>query len=193
MNCSNIDLKGYFLGEAPLADRAAAESHVRECAACASELERMRTVRSALFAAPEEEMPRRIVFTEAKSAVAPAQPWWKWTFASAAMLSAAMVAHATWRPAAAPAPTVDVAAIEASVTAKLQPGLDQQVRQAVSTAVADAETRANDRAMKLVAATERRLNEEHRTEVVALQSNIELLTKRVNVWRTTAANYEVRQ
>ena len=41
MSCSSIDLKAYFLGELPAANEAPVEDHVRACAACREELERL--------------------------------------------------------------------------------------------------------------------------------------------------------
>ncbi len=162
MNCNDTDVKGYFLNELAAADKARADHHIRECDACGEELDRLRITHAALFGAPDEEIPRRIVFATERG-VEP-QGWWHriWNsgprlgFASAAMLSAAILVHAFADGSGA--------------------GIDQKVNAAVVKAVARIET-------------------DHREEVAALQSNIEWLTKRVNVYRVTAASYEreVRQ
>ena len=195
MNCSEIDIKGYFLQELTAAERAVADRHVRECAGCAEELDRLRITESALLALPEEEMPRRLVF----AAERPPQPepslwrrFWnsgpKLGFASAAMLSCAILVHGLTPPTpqtpAAAAPTVDIAAIEAR--------LEQSFEAKLAAGIAEAEKRADQRAAKLAAANEQKLANEYRAEVVTLASQVEWLTKKMNVMRV-ASNYEVRQ
>ncbi|MBM3734800.1 MAG: hypothetical protein FJW39_03365 [Acidobacteria bacterium] len=162
MNCSEIDVKGYFLNEIAPADKVLAEHHIRECAVCGEELDRLRITQAALFGARDEEMPRRIVFaTEQPRGTS----WWAglWNngprlgFASAAMLSVAILGH--------------------GLLARTPAGsgaIDEKVNAAVAKAVVE-------------------IRAEHREEVEALHSNIEWLTKRINVYRVTAANYEVRQ
>lgn len=195
MNCSQIDIKGYFLQELTAAERAVADRHVRECAGCAEELDRLRITESALLALPEEEMPRRLVFA-AERAPEPRPSFWQrfWNsgpklgFASAAMLSCAILVHgltpsAPQTPAVA-APTIDVAAIEAR--------LNQSFETKLTAGIAEAEKRADQRAAKIAAVNEQKLANEYRAEVVALASQVEWLTKKMNVMRV-AANYEVRQ
>jgi hypothetical protein len=195
MNCSEIDIKGYFFNELAASERAAAERHVTACGVCAEELDRLRITESALLALPEEEMPRRLVFAVQGGVERPASFWQRfWAsgpkigFASAAMLSCAILLHGFSRAAPPPAPVVEV---RAAAVAELQSRLDLLER-SVPVAVAEAEKRAVEKTGKLAAANEQRLANEYRAEVVALASQVEWLTKRMNVMRV-AANYEVRQ
>jgi anti-sigma factor RsiW len=98
MNCSQFDLKGYYLGEPGEAGRAEVEEHLKVCAACREELSRLRLTGLALASVPDEEMPHRIAFLPDRTY----QPsgWLRfWNsaprlgFASAAMLSAAILVH----------------------------------------------------------------------------------------------------
>ncbi len=195
MNCSEIDVKGYFLQELTAAERAVADRHVRECPGCAEELDRLRITESALLALPEEEMPRRLVFAAERSPRPEPSLWqrfWnsgpKLGFASAAMLSCAILVHGLTPPVpqtpAVAAPTVDVAAIEVR--------LNQSFEVKLAAGIAEAEKRADQRATKLAAANEQKLANEYRAEVVSLASQVEWLTKKMNVMRV-ASNYEVRQ
>lgn len=195
MNCSEFDIKGYFLNEIAVSERAAAERHVRNCAVCSEELDRLRITESALLALPEEEMPRRLVFASERPP-APEPGFWQrlWNsgpklgFASAAMLSCAILLHGVTRPVPpAPGPvtpTVDVAAIEQR--------LNQSFEAKLAAGIAEAERRADQRATRLASANEQKLANEYRAEVVSLASQVEWLTKKMNVMRV-ASNYEVRQ
>jgi anti-sigma factor RsiW len=120
MSCSNFDWKGYLLGEIPEGERRQARDHAASCAACAAELERLRLTHAAMLTLGDEEMPRRIAFVSDK--VFEPGRWRRfWSsgprlgFASAAMLSAAILAHALiGQPAAAPPPP-DAARLEAQI------------------------------------------------------------------------------
>ncbi len=129
MSCSPFDLKDYFLEE--LADpqqRHQVEAHVRSCRSCHEELERLQLTQAALFQLRDEEIPQRIAFVSDKVfEPSPAKRWlaafWgssaRLGFASAAMLSVALVVFAARRPAPAPAPpaAVSTAMIEQRVQA----------------------------------------------------------------------------
>ena len=98
MNCSQFDLKSYFLGEPDVAGRGAVEEHLKACLACREELDRLRLTRAALASVPDEEMPHRIAFVSDK--IFEPRGWARfWDsaprlgFASAAMLSAAIIIH----------------------------------------------------------------------------------------------------
>ena len=116
MSCSPFDLRDYFLQE--LADpqqQRLVEVHVKTCAPCREELDRLRITGAALRCMADEEIPQRIAFVSDK--IFEPSPWRRWLaafwnsgarlgFASAAMLSASLVVFAL-RPAA-PAPVVGV-------------------------------------------------------------------------------------
>jgi len=108
MSCSPFDLKDYFLKELPDASRQPVEDHLRTCPACQEELDRLRLTEAALFALRDEEIPRRIGFvSDEVFEPAPWRRWWgafwgsaaRLGFASAAVLSIAILVHAFVRPA----------------------------------------------------------------------------------------------
>jgi anti-sigma factor RsiW len=103
MSCSGFDVRDYFFGELPEAERATAERHVATCSDCAAELEQLRGIRGTLMTLREEEMPRRIGFVSDK--IFEPSPLRRWLsgfwlsgarlgFASAAMLSVALLVFA---------------------------------------------------------------------------------------------------
>jgi anti-sigma factor RsiW len=127
MSCSPFDLRDYFFQE--LSDphrQRQVEAHVKTCAPCREELDRLRLTGAALRSLADEEIPQRIAFVSDK--IFEPSPWRRWLaafwnsgarlgFASAAMLSASLVVFAL-RPA--PAPVLSVmrpAAVEASAPA----------------------------------------------------------------------------
>jgi len=127
MSCSTYVLKAYLFGEATEEERRCVAGHAASCAACSEELERLRTTHAALMSVPEEEIPRRIAFVSDKVF----EPrWWqrffqsgsRVGFASAAMLSLAILAHGY-----------------------IGPSGPESVEQAVQKAVAEAEQRLEAR------------------------------------------------
>ena len=122
MSCSPFDLRDYFFQELADPQQRLVEAHVKTCAPCREELDRLRITGAALRSLAEEEIPQRIAFVSDK--IFEPSPWRRWLaafwnsgarlgFASAAMLSASLVVFAL-RPA--PAPVLSV--MRASVTAK---------------------------------------------------------------------------
>src|ERR1035441_3578675 len=102
MSCSPFDLKDYFLRELAPSARAQVEGHVRQCAACREELERLQMTQNALFSLRDEEIPQRIAFvSDPIFEPSPARRWlgafWASTarlgVASSAMLSRIRRAH----------------------------------------------------------------------------------------------------
>jgi hypothetical protein len=148
MSCSPFDLKDYFLQELSDPQRRQVEAHVKTCQPCHEELDRLRLTEAALFALREEEIPQRIAFVS--DPVFEPSPWRRalsafWNsgarlgFASAAMLSAALVVFALHRPA--PAPVVSVAPAPVQTVAAAAPGLsDAEVQARIDAAVARAVT-----------------------------------------------------
>ncbi len=122
MSCSNIDWKGYALGELDGNGRAQAEAHAATCESCREELAATRLTLDALSTLREEEVPRRIAFVSDKVF----EPrWWQriWnpTFAAACVIAAAILIHGF---AGFARPSADSAQIQARV--------DQAVEQAVA-------------------------------------------------------------
>ena len=178
-NCSatdfNLDvLKAYALGEIAGREKASVEEHVRACAGCREELDRLDLTKTALASLPDEEIPQRIAFVS-DAVFEPS--WWQrvWRsgpvmgFASAVVLAAAILAHGVLqRPPviAAPAP-VTVAASK--------PHVDETVLQAaVVKAVAESEHRQASQNLKLLDAAEKRLEFRYRNQLVSAQETIRM-------------------
>jgi anti-sigma factor RsiW len=66
MSCSPFDLRDYFLKELPGPDGKQVEVHIKICAACREELERLRVTEAALVSLRDEEMPQRLAFVSDK-------------------------------------------------------------------------------------------------------------------------------
>lgn len=130
MSCSPFDLKDYFFGELKSAERDAVEAHAATCEVCREELNALQSTRAALLSIPDEEPPRRIAFVSDKVF----EPrWWQvlWNsgpklgFASAAMLSAAILFHGF---TARPSPAVIEAEVAKAVAANEQQHSDHLLR-----------------------------------------------------------------
>jgi hypothetical protein len=125
MSCSPFDLRDYLLQElAGPQQRRQVEAHVKTCAPCREELDRLRITEAALLTLADEEIPQRIAFVSDK--IFEPSPWRRWLaafwnsgarlgFASAAMLSASLVLFAL-KPAPAPALSMIRPAVPAAVT-----------------------------------------------------------------------------
>ena len=102
MSCSPFDLRDYFLKELPGPEGKQVELHIKTCAECREELERLRATEAALVSLSDEEIPQRLAFVSDKIfEPSPARRAWvafwgsgaRLGFASAAMLSAALVVY----------------------------------------------------------------------------------------------------
>jgi hypothetical protein len=141
MSCSPFDLRDYHFQELTDPQRRQVESHVKTCQSCREELQGLQLTESALFTLREEEIPQRIAFVS--DPIFEPSPlrrffsdFWgsaaRLGFASAAMLSAALVVFSLTRPAPAPvqlANGVDVQALVdqavARKTAEITADLDK--------------------------------------------------------------------
>lgn len=145
--------------------------------------ERAAATVAALRSLPYEEPPRRIAFVSDKVF----EPtWWqrfwavpKWGFASAAMLSGAILFHAVTRPAPVLQSAAPVAAQQAAAPA---PNVDAMVQAAVAKSAADLEKRYQAQAAQLVKAAEERLLIEYRQEMAAVAANNEMLLKKLGTY-----------
>jgi len=186
MSCSQFDAKAYFFGELAEADRRPAEDHLKACQDCREELERLRITRAALVSVPEEELPRRIAFVSDR--VFEPRGWRRWLesapklgFASAAMLSAAILVHAFIRPApVVTPPLVDTAAIETRIETEVARRLEAVVQNAMT----EAQDRQAQNAAALVKAAEERLNQQRQADLVFVGENFEYLRKKLGVYYT---------
>lgn len=162
MSCSPFDLRDYLLGELAESEHRQVELHARNCGGCHDELERLRITHSTLLALRDEEVPQRIGFVSDKVfEPSPLRRAWQalWGsaprlgFASAAMLSAALVIFTFFRP------VVTAPVVATADTAKIEAQVSQRVAAAVDKAVAESEARQTRKTAELVAAAERRFRE----------------------------------
>lgn len=184
MSCSPFDLRDYYFKELPQNERRLTEVHVKTCANCREELERLRGTEAALLTLPDEEIPQRIGFVS-DPVFQPSvfRRGWEalWGsaallgFASAAMLSVALVVFAFVHPASqpsAPAPAFDRAALEADFSRRLN--------DSVKKAVAESEARQARQTADLLAASERRHQLETQAVFVRVQEYLDVEKKRMN-------------
>ncbi len=196
MSCSPFDIRDYFLGELPESSRPLMEAHLKLCGACRDEVERLRVTQSALLSFSDEELPQRIRFVSDK--VFEPSPLRRWLngfwnsgarlgFASAALLTVALLVTALHRPTTvireivqSPAPIQQASQTTSGIG-------QQQLDEAVRTAVAEAESRQEQRTQALLAATEKR--HELDTQAISLQveENIGVMRKMLNRYIVASA------
>jgi len=184
MSCSPFDLRDYYFQELAENERRVTEVHVKTCAHCREELDRLRGTEAALLTLPDEEIPQRIGFVsdpvfEPSAFRRGWESLWgsasRLGFASAAMLSVALMVFAFIRPVpqiGAPAPAIDRTALEA--------GFSGRVNEAVGKAVAQSEARQERRTQELLAAAEKRHELETQAMMVRVQEYLEVEKKRLN-------------
>jgi anti-sigma factor RsiW len=190
MSCSPFDLRDYFLEELPENDRRQVEGHVKTCPLCREELDALRITGAALRSLPEEEIPQRIAFVSDKIfEPSPARRWWSafWNsgarlgFASAAMLSIAILVSALTRPAPAPVEVVTPPVTQAEV--------DRRIAEAVTKAVADSEARQAKKTDELISAVEKRNEIDRQALILAFDKTYEYMQKRLNRYVIAANDY----
>jgi anti-sigma factor RsiW len=167
MSCSPFDLRDYLFGELAEADRRQVDVHVRGCGGCQEEMERLRITQSTLLELRDEDVPQRIGFVS-DPVFEPSGPrrFWQafWAsgpklgFASAAMLSAALVIFTFLRPMTPP-PAVAVASLD---TAKIEQQVSERVAGEVRKFVAESEARQQKKTADLLAVAERRYEQQQR-------------------------------
>jgi anti-sigma factor RsiW len=182
MSCSPFDLRDYFFGELPDESRRQVNFHLKACAACQDELDHLRLTQSALLCLRDEEIPQRIGFVSDKVfEPSTARRWWgtfwgstaRLAFASAAMLSIAIIFSALHRPATAPMAVVDTA----NIAAKIQADVSKQVAIAVAQAVSESEARQAEKTAALLTVAEKRRQE----DVFATAQALSVLNKQLNI------------
>ena len=199
MSCSPFDLKDFFLKELPTPQALQVEEHIHGCSGCREELERLQLTEVALRSLPEEEVPQRIAFVSDK--VFEPSPWrralqafWgsaaRLGFASAAMLSLALVVTAFHRPVPAPAGNAPVVQVD---TARLEAQLTERVNQSVRKAVAESEARQAKQTAELIQAMEKRSEIDRQGLLMAVSQNIEVSRKERNVAYHALNDFSTRQ
>jgi len=188
MSCSPFDLRDYYFKDLAENERRLTEVHVKTCAHCREELERLRGAEAALLALPDEEIPQRIGFVSDPVFQPSAfrRGWdalWgssaRLGFASAAMLSAALVVFSLTRPVPqfiAPAPALT----RAGMQAEMQTDFSKRLNDAVAKAVAESETRQARQTRELLAASETRHALETQAMMVRVQEYLDVEKKRMN-------------
>ena len=207
MTCSSVDLKAYVLGELPESEKGLVAGHVRECASCSEEMERLSLTHLALVSLRDEEVPRRIAFVSDKVF----EPrWWQrvWRsgpamgFASAAVLACAILAHGLLRPAplAGPSATVDSAVVERRVAAQVSERVNARVNdivavavaKAVSDAVSNEDARERSRTAELLAGVEKKYDLQRKADMLAIAANLEIERKERARLYMASSGLEVR-
>lgn len=198
MSCSPFDLRDYLFGELAEPDRRQVEGHVHSCTHCNEDLERLRLTHSTLLALRDEEVPQRIGFVSDKVfEPSPVRRAWRslWGsspnlgFASAAMLSAALVIFAFFRPAA-------VISVPVVNQAKIEQQVSERVTAAVVKAVNESEARQASKTVALLAAAEQRFDEQRqgdRANMENLAQSIVVLQKQVNVSKSLLARASLEE
>ena len=157
MSCSPFDLRDYCLKELTDPQQRQVESHVKTCQPCREELDRLNVTQSALYSLRDEEIPQRIAFVSDK--IFEPSPMRRWLagfwgsaarlgFASAAMISAAIVVYAL-RPAA-PVQVVSTPPQQVVQTVS-DSDIQARVDAAVARATVDLDARQAERNKQLVA------------------------------------------
>ena len=184
MSCSPFDLRDYYFKDLAENERRLTEVHVKTCAHCREELDRLRGTETALLALPDEEIPQRIGFVSDPVFQPSAfrRGWdalWgsaaRLGFASAAMLSAALLVFSLTRPipqASVPAPAIARTALEADFS--------KRVNDAVAKAVAESEARQARQTRELLAASDTRHALETQEMKLRFDQYIEVENKRRN-------------
>lgn len=182
MNCSQVDLKAYTLGETTEEGRRQIENHAAACAECREELARLAATRDSLLMLRDEEMPRRIAFVSDK-VFEPS--WWQrvWNsgpklgFASAAMLSVALLANVWMRPTPVAAQGVSQADL-ARTEVRLQKEMDARMEATLTKAVADSEARQTKRTAAMLETAAKEYQVERRM-LSATAGSYDMLYKQV--------------
>jgi hypothetical protein len=212
MSCSPFDLRDYFLQElAGPHQRLQVEAHVKTCAPCREELDRLRITEAALRCMADEEIPQRIAFVSDK--IFEPSPWRRWLaafwnsgarlgFASAAMLSASLVLFAL-KPAPAPviAPVIGRVtgpvigatrpAVPAAVTATQAPAAPQAAASGAVVSEAEIERRIHAAVEQAVDLKTKDLLKEIQSERVRLMvatDQLEQDERRMRHLQVVAAN-----
>ena len=161
MSCSPFDLRDYYLKELSDPQLRQVEAHVKDCAACREELERLRLTQATLLSLRDEEIPQRIAFVS-DPVFEPSGPrrWWgafwgspaRMGFAAAGVLSAALLVTTLTRTPGMPAGS-GLSAAE----------VDRRIQQAVSAS----EERQTRKTTQLVHDLVQRVDTERNARLVA--------------------------
>jgi hypothetical protein len=193
MNCSPFELHDYFLGELAENERRQMDHHVRACASCSDELERLKITQTALMTLREEAIPQRIGFVSDKvfEPGVVGRSWrsfWGSTaqlvFASAAMLSIAIVVHAV-----RPAERVVADRAEPLSAVVIERQVAEHVQAAVQKVVAESEARQTAKTSELLAVAEERYQAQREAEMRNVADAFSVLQKHYNLMVRASNDY----
>jgi len=191
MSCTDFDVRDYFLGELAEADRVRTARHLEGCPACSGSLDELHHLRFALESVPDQEPPQRIGFVSDKI-FEPSRTRRMWNsfwnsgprlgFASAALLSASLVSFSL-----RPAP--EVRFVEKLTPVSITPAPAVDIKRLVAKAVAETEARQQKRTEALLAASERKHQQDQRAFVQTVAESFTNMQKRAMVSRASLLNY----
>jgi hypothetical protein len=176
MSCSPFDLRDFLLRELTEPQQRQVEDHVEACSSCRQELDRLHVTQTALFSLADEEIPQRIAFVSDKVfEPSPLRRAWasfwgsgaRLVFASAAMLSVALVVS----PMIRPAPIASQPQTPTSTVSDSE--IRQRIEAGVTRAVADIETNYRTRTEQLVKDLETRDVAERRLLAASYEDTID--------------------
>jgi anti-sigma factor RsiW len=195
MTCDRIEqLRDYAMGEFGPDACTGMERHLAGCADCAAELRALQLTTAALRSLPEREIPQRIAFVSDKVFEPSGAARWfagfwnsaaRLGFASACVLSAALLVAVYHRAPAVNAPV----AIQAGIT---KADVDQEIQEAVTRAVAQVKAEDRRDTAEIVAASDQKHEQDRRALLVAMQENLTYLEKRMSTSLLLASNDQER-
>jgi hypothetical protein len=197
MSCPEFDWKGHILGETPPGERERYDQHLSLCAACREEAEELRLTLQALRRLPEHEVPRRIAFVS-DPVFEPS--WWqrfmqsgpRVAFASAAMLSLAIVAHALIPRPAAVALTGMASIerqVESEVARRLPVAVGEQVRAELKPTLDRLASRLDDLENTRLASVEKKFERQRAEDIRDVRGAFEAVERKLSAIQMTAARY----
>jgi anti-sigma factor RsiW len=194
--CDRIDeLRDYAMGELAPPGRQSIELHVATCGPCAIELASLQMTTAALRTLPDRDIPQRIAFVSDKVfEPSPVTQWFRsfWNsaarlgFASACVLSAALIVSVSHRPAPAVQPS---AVIQASLS---KADIDKAINEAVTNAVAQVKAEDAKNIAAALAVSDMKHERERNALLVAMGENMDIMQKRLNTYTTIAFNDDAR-
>ncbi len=199
MKCGDFDPRDIALGELAGPEREAAEAHLASCEHCRAAASEARLTVSAMRLSADREIPRRIAFV---SDPVFELSWWQrfWRsgpqvgFASAAVLSCAILAHSL---VPRPAPPATASAIEQLVVeevarrlpAALDTALEGAVEARVRPLMASLERRVDDMDKTRMASAGQPSDTVRRGELKNIESAFNIIERRLAVLQTSAVRY----
>lgn len=198
MSCPGFDWKAYVLGELEADAREDAAKHLEVCAGCQAEVAQLEVTVTAITRLPQVAPPRRIAFV---SDPVFEQGWWArlWAsgprlgFASAAMLSLAILVHGFAPRAETPAQTAQItqtdmdARVQAELDRRLPEAVQAKVRAELQPAMAEFSKKLHEFETGQLADVKRHLD--RKADIRDVRSAFELIDKRISTQTLSAARY----